>query len=364
MKTPILSYKSLIQNKLWEYDKDQDELVNYIEILHQQIIKFQVSRDKFINKIFRKPIKPPLGLYIYGSVGRGKSVMMDMFSNTNQINQIKRVHFHAFMHEAHKRIRKQRNISNSGDPIIFVAKAIFSETKVLCFDEFQVNDAADAMILKRLFEKLFQMGLVIISTSNQHPDELYKGGINRELFLPFIALIKKRCRVFEIKGERDFRLEKLVTNKVYFSPINTQNKLSFNSLFKKISGSENYEKIIINVESRDINIEKYSNGIGVMSFNSLCNQPLGSHEYLAIAKTFKTFFISDIPKIKEEEFNQAKRFINLIDVLYDNKINVVFLADSEPENLYKGKAYISEFNRTSSRLHEMQSEQYLKQLSR
>ena len=192
MKTPILSYKSLIQNKLWEYDKDQDELVNYIEKLHQKITKFQVSRDKFINKIFRKPLKPPLGLYIYGSVGRGKSVMMDMISNTNQINQIKRVHFHAFMHEAHKRIRKQRNISNSGDPIIFVAKAIFSETKVLCFDEFQVNDAADAMILKRLFEKLFQMGLVIISTSNQHPDELYKGGINRELFLPFIALIKKQ----------------------------------------------------------------------------------------------------------------------------------------------------------------------------
>ena len=173
--------------------------------------------------------------------------MMDIFSNTNQIKQIRRVHFHAFMQETHRRIRQQRKNSASGDPITFVAKSIFSETKVLCFDEFQVSDAADAMILKRLFEKLFQMGLVIVSTSNQNPDELYEGGINRELFLPFINLLKKKCRVFEINGNRDFRIEKLITNKVYFSPINTANTLSFNALFKKVSGSENSEKITVKV---------------------------------------------------------------------------------------------------------------------
>ncbi len=362
MKTPIFSYNSLIKNGIWEYDKYQSELAHSIETLHQQIINFQNSNNKFISKYFRKRLNPPLGLYIYGSVGRGKSVMMDIFSNTNQVKQIKRVHFHAFMQDTHRRIREQRNSSKRGDPITYVAKSIFSETKVLCFDEFQVNDAADAMILKRLFEKLFLMGLIIISTSNQHPDELYHGGINRELFLPFISLLKKKCRVFEINGNRDFRLEKLVDNKVYFFPINNESIFSFNSLFIKVSGSERSEKIIINVESRDIEIEKYSNGIGLMTFNSLCNQPLGSQEYIAIAKTFKTFFISDIPKIKNEDFDQAKRFINLIDVLYDNKINVVFLADSEPKNLYNGKAYISDFNRTSSRLYEMQSENYLKQL--
>ena len=245
----------------------------------------------------------------------------------------------------------------------FVAKSIFSETEVLCFDEFQVNDAADAMILKRLFQKLFEMGLIIISTSNQSPDDLYQGGINRELFVPFIELLKKKCKIIKVNGERDFRLEKLVTNKVYFFPINDENESSFYSLFKQISGNNNSEKISINVKSRFIDIEKYSNGIGLMSFDSLCNKPLGAHEYITIAKKFKTFFISDIPIISNDQINQIRRFINLIDVLYDNNIRVVFLASEIPEKLYNGGLFTSEFKRTSSRLYEMQSESYLKENS-
>jgi len=204
------------------------------------------------------------------------------------------------------------------------------------------------------------MGLILVLTSNQHPDELYKGGINRELFLPFIELLKRKCRIFKIDGKRDFRLEKLVTNKVYFFPNNKINSSAFYKLFAEISGNDNAGITTINLQSRVIKIEKYSNGIGLMSFDSLCNKPLGTQEYIEIAKNFKTFFISDIPVISNQQINQIKRFINLIDVLYDNNIRVVFLASEMPEKLYEEGLFLSEYKRTSSRLYEMQSETYLK----
>ncbi len=362
MNRPISYYNSLIKNRILEHDNSQENLVRSLDKLYLEIKYFQESQKNLIKKVFSSNNKTPLGLYIFGDVGRGKSMLMDMFCNTNGIEKIKRFHFHAFMQDTHIKIREQRNKSKAGDPISYVAKSIFSEINVLCFDEFQVNDAADAMILKRLFQKLFEMGLIIITTSNQHPDDLYKGGINRELFLPFIDLLKEKCNIFQIEGGRDFRLEKLITNKVYFFPINPTNKSAFHTLFEEISGNKNAGITQINLQSRVIDIEKYSNGIGLMSFDNLCNKPLGTQEYIAIAKNFKTFFISDIPIIDNQQINQIKRFINLIDVLYDNNIRVVFLASERPEKLYKEGSFLSEFKRTSSRLYEMQSESYLKKI--
>ncbi len=360
MTTPLQSYKKLLNDGSWKHDLDQENLAKIFDALYREVIDFQKSKRKLINKIFGiNRTNVPSGIYIHGSVGRGKSVLMDLFSNSTGIKNVRRVHFHAFMQETHALIREQREQSKIGDPIIYVAKTIFSETKILCFDEFQVNDAADAMIIQRLFAKLFELGLVVVSTSNQPPDDLYLGGINRDLFLPFIKLLKTKCKIFKIDGEKDYRLEKLVKNKVYFHPHNEVNKKQFYSTFQKISGSEKTEKLRLNVQKRELEIEKYSNGIAMMKFDELCNKPLGTKDYLTISKRFKTFFIDSIPIMNNENRNQVKRFINLIDVLYDNNIKVVFLASETPENLYEGSYYKPEYERTSSRIYEMQSEYYL-----
>ncbi len=315
----------------------------------------------------------PKGIYIWGDVGRGKSMLMDMFYEKADINNKTRTHFHAFMQNVHKRINEWRKMdkkqrrkrpeyvrSAGDDPIAPVAKHIAKKARLLCFDEFHVSDIADAMILSRLFNALFDRGVVIIATSNRAPDDLYKNGLNRQLFLPFIALIKQKMDIFELGGRQDHRLRKLERAGVYFTPLGVNTDKQIEDIWQRLTkiSSANMRKIL--VQGRDLEIMAGGNTARA-DFADLCEKPLGAGDYLAIARTFSTLILTNVPKMNKEMRNEAKRFVTLVDALYEAKTKLVMSAEAEPEDLYRDGDGSFEFARTVSRLVEMRSQSYLAQ---
>jgi len=316
--------------------------------------------------------EPVRGLYLWGPPGRGKSLLMDLFFQTVDEPRKRRTHFHAFMSEVQARIQLWRTgneadrkrsfgTSRGDDPIAPLARLIASEARLLCFDELQVTDIADAMILGRLFEALFAEDVVLVCTSNRPPGDLYKDGINRQLFVPFIDMIEDRCRVLELKGPHDWRLEHLKSAQTWFSP---DQRAGFEALWDRLKGQAIEAPATLDVAGRQVFIARTVGPMARDSFADLCDRPLGPSDYLALAGRFDTLFLEDVPRLGPDRREAARRFVTLIDALYEARARLVVLAEAEPDDLYPTGVGAFEFERTASRLHEMRSADWLKNKSR
>lgn len=314
----------------------------------------------------RRPASTPRGVHLFGDVGRGKTMLMDLFFEGAPAAKKRRTHFHEFMADVHARIGdirhklKHGEISN-GDPIALVAGAIAGETSLLCFDEFLVTDIADAMIVGRLFEKLFALGVVLVATSNVPPAELYKDGLNRALFVPFIHLLEDRVEVVALEARTDFRLEKLQDVTSWHVPADDAAHAAIDRIWRRLAGSEGGVPLDLPHLGRAIHVPRAGGGAARFSFGDLCEMPLGASDFVAIARAFHTLIVENIPVITAERRNEAKRFILLIDTLYDSAGKLIASAAAEPDRLYAGAEGFEafEFRRTASRLHEMRSAAYL-----
>jgi cell division protein ZapE len=309
---------------------------------------------------------PIRGLYIFGEVGRGKTMLMDLFFEASPAVRKRRSHFHEFMADVHERVRVFREKLKLGeirndDPIRLTAAALAAETWLLCFDEFHVTDIADAMILGRLFARLFELGVVVVATSNVAPDELYKDGLNRALFLPFIALIEQHMTVLQLAARTDFRLEKLSGRPVWHEPAGTAAETALDDAWRRLTGGHPGAEQLLAMKGRHLRVPRAAMGVARFSFHDLCEQPLGASDYLRIAREFHTIILDRIPVMDYERRNEAKRFIILIDTLYDNAVKLLASAAAEPAALYRASEGFEaqEFRRTASRLIEMQADSYL-----
>ena len=313
---------------------------------------------KFL-RIRQPNTETPRGLYIHGPVGRGKSMLMDLFFNSSKVKEKRRVHFHEFMLEVQERLTKERNTKKREDPLMAVASDIADSTWLMCFDEFHVVNIADAMILSRLFQKLFERGVVVIATSNTSPQELYKNGLQRDRFLPFIDLICDHLDVFDIDTGIDFRLDRLKGQPVYYSPLGNTSTEKLNRAFEALTDNDPTTEVELTVLGRKIIVSKAAHGVARFSFDELCRTPRSAADFLKIANRFHTIMIDGIPKLHAEEREVAKRFVVLIDSLYEKKVNLFASAETEPSKIYSSGDVTFEFQRTISRLIEMQADDYL-----
>ncbi len=304
-----------------------------------------------------KPPAVPRGLYIFGRVGRGKSMLMDAFFVAATTAKKKRIHFYAFMLDVHARIHARR--AEKSDPIPPVAKAIAAETTLLCFDEFHVVDIADAMILGRLFTALFAEGVIIVATSNRAPDALYEGGLQRERFLPFIDLLKQKLDVIELDGARDYRLARFAGRPVYFTPINDEAHRALAQAFADLTDNDPGEPDSVTVMAREVRVPRAAKGVAWFSFDELCGEAHGPADFLALAARYHTFVLEAIPRLGPDQRNEAKRFNIFIDALYEAHGNLVCSAATLAPQLYEEGPGAFEFQRTVSRLTEMQSDEYI-----
>ena len=355
-------YESMIAEGSISQDPVQSLAIDKLQKLADELKGYSPQSNSGLNWLFsKKNNNVPKGLYIHGGVGRGKSMMMDLFFDTVSFKKKRRVHFHEFMSEIHDSIAAFRK-SHDGDPIPLVADEISKSTKLLCFDEFHVTDIADAMILGRLFTRLFENGLVVVATSNVAPDNLYKDGLNRQLFLPFIDLLKEKTAIFVVDTKHDYRLAKLENRQIYFTPNGPQSKNRMRKIFHELTGVDHGKSTSLQVKGRTLEVPEAHQGTAWFTFDDLCNQPLAANDYLALSDAFHTIMIEGIPILGPKQRNQARRFNTLIDTLYDREICLVATADAEPHDLYPEGDGAELFKRTASRLMEMRSEAYLSKL--
>jgi len=322
--------------------------------------EFDRIREALLNRpkrgLFRRAPEPPRGLYLWGGVGRGKSMLMDLFVEAMGDFPVRRVHFHAFMQEIHADLHEARK-RETEDALAPVAARVAREVKLLAFDEMQITDITDAMIVGRLFQALFDAGVVVVTTSNRVPDDLYKDGLNRQLFLPFIQLIKERMRVWELVSPTDYRQDRLEGGQVYFTPIGPEARAAMDRAWADLAGGRG-EELVLHVNKREVYLPRYRNGVARAGFYDLCGRMLGPADYLAIAEAVRVLMIDDIPRLSRQNFNEAKRFVTLIDALYEARVRLIASAAEEPEWLYVEGEGTFEFERTASRLREMQSAEW------
>ncbi len=350
------TYEYWIDKGIILTDTAQKEAINLCCLLQDQINKFYSRKFLSFGKEY------PKGLYLYGKVGRGKSMIMDLFFDTTNLKQKRRVHFNNFMNEIHVSLKQWRdnNIDNKTDPLPLIAKEISKNIKLLCFDEFQVTDITDAMILSRLFTSLFKYGVIVVATSNVAPINLYKDGLQRENFLPFIAILQKYVIEYELKSPQDYRLshfQKL--NNLYIYPYNYETSILLNNSFADLTNNALSKATILEVNGRSITIPHSHGDIAMANFSQLCAITLGSADYITIANNFSTIILHEIPIFNDDNADQGKRFISLIDQLYEHKVKLICSAQEEPIKLCQSPRLSFEFQRTASRLNEMQSKEYL-----
>ncbi len=365
----IASYEEKVHQGLIESDEAQQLVLRKLEKLRLDLVDYEPApKPSGLSRLFgaRRLGPAPPGLYVWGSVGRGKTMLMDLFFEAAPTQRKRRSHFFAFMADVHAAIFDWRQAdlqkkAKGENPIATVADAIAERDFLLCFDEFHVTDITDAMILGRLFNALFERGVVIVATSNVEPDDLYKDGLNRALFVPFIGLIKTKMEVVELAARTDFRREKLQGRKTFYVPPNEQAAAALTGAFEALTGVERGAPMALHVLGRALAVPEAHAHVGRFSFADLCDAPLGSSDYLCIARYFHTLVIDDIPVIPASRRDVVKRFISLIDTLYDQHVKLIASARAEPAGLYKGSdgREAFEFERTVSRLIEMRSEAYI-----
>jgi cell division protein ZapE len=363
-------YDALVATGAVERDPAQEALIAHLDQLVEALAEAEkkaVPKGPLGWLLGRRDreAEAPRGLYIWGSVGRGKTMLMDLFFDVASVPLKRRVHFHAFMGDVHERIfefrqRVKRGEEKDTDPIPHVASALAAEATLLCFDEFAVTDIADAMILGRLFTALFSHGVVVVATSNVEPDRLYENGLNRALFLPFIALFKERMQVVKLESRTDFRLEKLSGSDVFLVPADAAAHGRLGELFRRLTGAKG-APLTLTIKGHPVEVPCAAGGVARFTFADLCSKPLGAADYLALAERFHTVFLEDIPVLDFARRNEAKRLIMLVDTFYDRHVKLVASAAAEPQHLYEAdegrEAF--EFERTVSRLIEMRSQEYL-----
>jgi cell division protein ZapE len=365
-------YAAIIGAGEIERDPAQEAVVAKLDGLHDRLKEYELERKSsvlgrlFSRRAKKAPLTPVRGLYVYGEVGRGKTMLMDLFFATCTATRKRRAHFHEFMADVHDRVHAYRQKVKTGaiaeqDPIILTAADLAAQATVLCFDEFHVTDIADAMILGRLFTQLFARGVVVVATSNVAPDDLYKDGLNRALFLPFIRLLKEHVEVMRLDARTDFRQEKLVGVKVWHVPADRSAKAALDETWRRVTHGHESRGHELVVKGHIVRVPRAAMGAARFTFHDLCGQPLGAGDYLRIAQEFHTLMVDHIPVIRADQRNEAKRFIILVDALYDYAVELIASADAEPAELYQGTdGYEAhEFKRTASRLVEMASEAYL-----
>jgi len=349
-------YRERIHSGNLTFDENQIETLQILDNLSSGLTK----KDRRLGYLpgSRKPKLPSSGLYIWGSVGSGKSMLMDLFYEHTLIKKKRRVHFHNFMQEIHDNLFSFRN-SGEADPLSFVVQKIYKSINLLCFDEMQITDITDAMLVGRLFQGLISKGVFIVSTSNRPPKDLYKNGLNRDVFLPFISLIEDKLTVHKLSSPMDHRKIKLGGQSVYFYPLNSETSFGVENLWTTLSGGVS-ERLILRVKGRDLLIPNFKNGVARMKFTDLCEKAYGAVDYLALTKVISILILEDIPIMSPLNLNEAKRFVVLVDTLYEAKIKLICSAQSQPSKLYKKGKGSFEFERTISRLIEMQSINWVK----
>jgi cell division protein ZapE len=361
-------YQALVASGAIEADTAQARAAEAFADLEQRLSSYKpVRKQRLLGRLFAdKSEAPPRGLYVHGEVGRGKTMLMDLFFQQSTVVHKRRAHFHEFMAEVHERIYGFRqNIARGemadADVIALTAASIFEQAWLLCFDEFHVTDIADAMILGRLFSKLFELGTVVVATSNVAPEDLYKGGLNRALFLPFIAQISAHMDVLRLDARTDFRLEKLAGVKMWLVPADAGAAAALDKAWARMTGNAPCKPRDISIKGRVLHVPCSAHGVARFSFAELCDRPLAASDYLRLAHDYHTILIDRIPVMDYAERNAAKRFIALIDTLYDNAVKLMASAETDPVSLYRADEGFeaNEFKRTSSRLIEMNSESYL-----
>ena len=361
-------YYDLVSSGAIELDPAQERVAEAFADLEQRLARYKPLRKQgLLGRLFAdKDDAPPRGLYVHGDVGRGKTMLMDLFFQQSPVEHKRRAHFHEFMADMHERIYGYRqSIARGdipdGDVIALTAASIFEQAWLLCFDEFHVTDIADAMILGRLFARLFDLGTVVVATSNVAPEDLYKGGLNRSLFVPFIAQISQHMEVLRLDARTDFRLEKLAGVKMWLVPADAAAAAALDRAWARMTGSAPCKPLDISIKGRVLPVPCSAHGVARFSFADICEEPLAASDYLRLARDYHTIIIDRIPVMDYSDRNAAKRFITLIDTLYDNGVKLMASAAADPLSLYVATEgnEANEFKRTSSRLIEMSSESYL-----
>src|SRR5689334_6560577 len=352
-------------------DPVQEKIVQRLQSVHEQLASQTAvaPRPGLLARLgFGRAEKSPVGprgLYIWGPVGRGKSMLMDLFFSDAPVDRKRRVHFHEFMLEVHDRLHRRREelaargAPPEADTIVPVAKAIATETRLLCFDEFQVTNIADAMILGRLFETLFDEGLTVVATSNRAPDDLYRSGLQRDRFLPFIELVKKRLEILELGGSRDYRLDRMRKLDVYLTPLGAWATNKLDEAFRTLADGADGEPRVLRTQGRDVEVPRAAPGVAMAHYLDWCAKPMGAADFLCIADHFHTVILAVIPKMGPENRDKAARFVTMIDSFYERKVKFICSAAAPPDRLYVDGDGTFEFQRTVSRLMEMQSPEYL-----
>ncbi|HEX5281523.1 MAG TPA: cell division protein ZapE [Micropepsaceae bacterium] len=369
--TPVERYRALLNSGALKPDPAQANAAEILNKLHHELQTWRPARPLLFGMGLRKRIAPK-GIYVFGDVGRGKSALMDLFFQSVEGPGKRRIHFNEFMADTHGFIHSWRSLSPAEkkrrpeyvrgageDPIAPAARRIASSATLLCLDEFQVTDVADAMILGRLFEKLLEYGAVSVVTSNSPPDGLYERGINRELFLPFIAMIQQHFEIVELTGALDYRLNRMAGLHIYNTPLGPGADRAMDEAWQKLTDGQPGESLDIEILGRKFEVPKVAEGVARFSFDEVCGAALGPPDYLAIADHFHAVLIDQIPQMGPEKSNEARRFTWLIDTLYDRRIKVICSAAARPELLYVRGDNVAPFRRTASRLLEMQSVDYL-----
>ncbi|MEQ8289602.1 MAG: cell division protein ZapE [Gammaproteobacteria bacterium] len=360
MQTPLEKYKQDLQDDNFSPDPAQKKAVLLMQRLFEELTSGQTRSPSLVAKLsgllgknHQQNIK---GLYFWGGVGRGKTYLVDCFFDCLPIKEKMRIHFHRFMQNVHRELKQLNHVES---PLQLVADKLAQQTRVLCFDEFHVSDITDAMLLGGLLQALFDRGVVLVTTSNQPPDELYKGGLQRERFLPAIALLKQHTRVMNLDSGIDYRLRFLDQAEIYHTPLDADGDRMLAENFSHMSPDAGQANMLIEIEGRDIQTVQCGDGVAWFDFKALCDGPRGPADYIEIARQFQTVLLANIPVMSDMENDMAKRFITLVDEFYDRHVKLIATAAAEPTALYNGNRLAHEFERTVSRLQEMRTHDYL-----
>ncbi len=356
--SPLSRYKRDLQNPEFVKDASQRIAVEHLQKLYENLIARPKPTPSWWQLLrgHTPALKPTKGLYFWGGVGRGKTYLVDMFYDCLPFADKRRVHFHRFMHRVHQ---ERKALHHQIDPLDVIAKEWAQQTRIICFDEFVVNDVADAVILVKLLEGLFKRGVTLVATSNVEPLSLYKGGLQRDLFLPAIDLIYRHCEVVNLDSGIDYRLRFLDKAATFFTPLNDQAQSGLEHAFKHLAPDAGVAEAPIAIEGRELTSRRRSDGVIWFEFSELCDGPRSQNDYIELARCFHSILVSNVPVLDRLQEDQARRFINLVDVLYDHSVKLILSAAASAEQLYVGTRNAFEFQRTVSRLLEMQSHDYL-----
>jgi cell division protein ZapE len=360
MQTPLDKYKNDLQLEEFNADPAQENAVLYMQRLYENLLEQPQKDNELLSRIksfLRINTRQQVtGLYFWGGVGRGKTYLVDCFYECLPFEKKSRIHFHRFMQNVHKELKQLNNIES---PLKIIAERLAENTRVLCFDEFHVSDITDAMLLAGLLEALFERGVVLVTTSNQHPDQLYQGGLQRERFLPAIALLKEYTEVVNVDSGIDYRLQFLDHAEIYHSLLDDRANAMLEDDFIHVCPDAGTEGDILEIEGRSIQTVRCGDGVVWFDFKAICDGPRGAADYIEIARQYQTVLLANIPVMDDHDNDMAKRFITLVDEFYDHNVKLIITAEAVPDGLYKGTRLADSFKRTKSRLEEMRTHDYL-----